>query len=441
MSNLATLRQYLIDSDKAFLTDPNNNGKIVMLSGAWGSGKTHFWQNEIETPLREDLNSRAKSYVYISLYGKTNIETIKQEILFQSFKNLSKESGTLTNVVQMLGIDVYSPIVSVFGTDTLKNTLSLFADSRVKEIGDIIDLSKESKINFQGTNNLTDGGLICIDDFERKSKDIDLNDLFGFIYQIAYELKCIVVIILNDDVFENEEAKVFKSVKEKTISKFFYFQPSQEDLFDSILKSNNKYSVLEEYKDEILEAILYSNELNARIYIQALDNCLEWIEKNKDSNFLYSLSIFTINFVLNHFVVDIPHIEYNLSKIPNGTFQYDYFNSISQVSFPFNQIIGIDNVFYSEAFALYNKGYSEELYFNYHINRICNIKNYEGNNPKLESRLKITNENKIKLEMQYKYCYGTFEKIFKSRYVYDNLEIYKEMNNFIKTGVLIKEKG
>ena len=356
MSNLATLRQYLIDSDKAFLTDPNNNGKIVMLSGAWGSGKTHFWQNEIETPLREDLNSRAKSYVYISLYGKTNIETIKQEILFQSFKNLSKESGTLTNVVQMLGIDVYSPIVSVFGTDTLKNTLSLFADSRVKEIGDIIDLSKESKINFQGTNNLTDGGLICIDDFERKSKDIDLNDLFGFIYQIAYELKCIVVIILNDDVFENEEAKVFKSVKEKTISKFFYFQPSQEDLFDSILKSNNKYSVLEEYKDEILEAILYSNELNARIYIQALDNCLEWIEKNKDSNFLYSLSIFTINFVLNHFVVDIPHIEYNLSKIPNGTFQYDYFNSISQVSFPFNQIIGIDNDFYSEVFALYNKG-------------------------------------------------------------------------------------
>lgn len=57
--------------------------------------------------------------------------------------------------------------------------------------------------------------------FERKSKDIDLNDLFGFITHLTIEFDCKVVIILNDDVFEGDEKKMyFQDVKEKSVSKF-----------------------------------------------------------------------------------------------------------------------------------------------------------------------------------------------------------------------------
>ena len=48
MSNKEKLENYLLKREKAFLLDENNNGKIIMLSGVWGAGKTHFWREEIE---------------------------------------------------------------------------------------------------------------------------------------------------------------------------------------------------------------------------------------------------------------------------------------------------------------------------------------------------------------------------------------------------------
>ncbi len=60
---------------------------------------------------------------------------------------------------------------------------------------------------------LVDGGIVCFDDFERKSKKIDLNDLFGFITQLSIDMNCKVVIILNSDVFKGEEARIFPKCK------------------------------------------------------------------------------------------------------------------------------------------------------------------------------------------------------------------------------------
>ncbi len=38
-----------------------------MLSGKWGSGKTHFWQNEIATEtLKKELKNKREVYSYIS---------------------------------------------------------------------------------------------------------------------------------------------------------------------------------------------------------------------------------------------------------------------------------------------------------------------------------------------------------------------------------------
>jgi len=60
--------------------DDANNGKTIMISGAWGAGKTHFWQNEIEKELAEKLKEKEKACVYVSLYGKESILEIKSTI-------------------------------------------------------------------------------------------------------------------------------------------------------------------------------------------------------------------------------------------------------------------------------------------------------------------------------------------------------------------------
>ena len=287
MSNTETLKQYLLLKEKnAYFLDSTNNGKTIMLSGKWGSGKTHFWQKEIEPILIEKLKDKA--CVYISLYGKESLSDIKSDVYLTASGNslLSKE-------------------VATFGMEAL----SSIKDSELL-IGKVVKAGKglvDSKKIQKGINRLKNGGIVCFDDFERKSENINLNDLFGFISQLAINLDCKVVIILNSDVFVGKEAEIFNRVKEKTISKFFYYNPSIEELVEAIF-NNAKYNPLDNYKQDILNAIKETKELNARIYAQVLDNCLEWliVKGSLDKNIIRVLILGTFNFVLNHLILSFP---------------------------------------------------------------------------------------------------------------------------------------
>lgn len=250
MTNTEKLKQYLLEGNNAFLLNTNNNGKTIMLSGVWGAGKTHFWQNEIEPKLKDKLRKDDKACVYVSLYGKESISEIKFEIFKEAYNAIVNE-----NIISK-GASLMSSLTPSFGE---------------KSLSDIFDkLNKKAK-ESRSKEILDRGSVICLDDFERKSKSIDLNDLFGLISHLALSLKCKVIIILNSDVFEAEEAEMFKRVKEKTVNKFFYFEPTIDELFESIFK-DNKYDKLKDYKSKILDTIKETEELNARLYMQVLDN-------------------------------------------------------------------------------------------------------------------------------------------------------------------------
>ena len=64
MSNQKRLEEYLISNEEkkvvGYLKDTLSNGKVIMLSGKWGSGKTHFWKNIIEKDLIEFQTKIAK---------------------------------------------------------------------------------------------------------------------------------------------------------------------------------------------------------------------------------------------------------------------------------------------------------------------------------------------------------------------------------------------
>ena len=292
MSETSELKDYLVGSNKSFLRNDTNNGKTVMLSGSWGSGKTHFWINEIQPKLISSLKNKA--CVYVSLYGKEDIETIKNEILLKAYAEISKESNELQKkAIAAFGI----------GSKILSSVSYMGARIDSKNISSAISGFFKDKEMNKAVEYISDGGVICLDDFERKSKNINLNDLFGFISQLSLEMNCKVIIILNSDIFTGKEANTFKTVKEKSINKFFNFTPTIEELFESIFLSDEKYKSLKAHKSIILDAIKETKELNARLYIQVLDNCHEWIEKNYNKNALRGLSLCTINFIKNHFYI------------------------------------------------------------------------------------------------------------------------------------------
>jgi len=417
MSTLKVLKEYLV-GEGGYLLNPDNNGKTVMLSGAWGSGKTHFWQKKIEENLTKELNKKNKACVYVSLYGKDNIEAIKNEILFKAHESIKDENKIAKRAISAFGFT--SRLLSVSYGGARANTGA---------VGDVVENFFESKKINEAESFLADGGLICLDDFERKSKHIDLNDLFGFIAQLAIDMNCKIVIILNSDVFEDEEVHVFKTVKEKTVNKFFYFEPTIEELFNSIYNSNDKYNKLDECKDEILKTIEESEELNARIYIQSLDNCLEWIDRGHDENSLRVLVLNTICFIKNNFILGYP--VYTDMREANSdsmieVMAYNEFRASSDISWFIIKQFPLKSL--NEGYTTINK--ISEL----HDSIISFIGEHGGSEVEKDNMLS-------EIEKNYKYYMQIIifgYKLYVSKDI--NEGSYNEVTMFIKSGILLPNK-
>ncbi|MFW0693416.1 P-loop NTPase fold protein [Aliarcobacter butzleri] len=297
MTNQERIEEYLI-GENGYLKSNISNHKIIMLSGKWGSGKTFFWKNKIIEELNKD--KKIPNH-YISLYGKKSIEEIENEIFLKifesvdSFESREKAVKLSKNVVNLLSS--FSSAVNFFGVNL---DISKVSDKPFDKLEEILKNNKLQK----AVEYLNSGAIICFDDFERKSKDIDLNDLFGFITQLTLNFSCKVVIILNDDAFEESDKTIFSNVKEKSVSKYLKYEPTIKELFEIIFE-NESYKKLDEYKELILQTIQEADILNARIYIQILDNLVEWISNNqyKNENTLRSLILVNINFILYHTIL------------------------------------------------------------------------------------------------------------------------------------------
>jgi len=414
MANERILKKYLVDKDNGYLLDSNNNGKVIMLSGKWGSGKTHFWKNIIEKELIKNQTKKQKAYVYSSLYGNRTLDKIEDNIYAQAY--LCSVGGK--NAV-LSGYEKVKDFGKRFG--------SFCSLLDVSKLVDGIDDIQQKNIKRSALSYLENGGIVCFDDFERKSKDIDLNDLFGFISHLAIDLNCKVVIILNDDVFKGIEKDVFSNVKEKSVSKFLKYEPTIRDLFKSIIFQKNseeefKYSKLRKHLKVILKTIEETEELNARIYIQVLDNLVEWIKNKEETNddVLRCLILVNINFILYHTIfirekkLRNQNTIFNLHTISKLSIEgFNYFINCSNGPFGFQKE---ENTFEEYKIKLTKKKVDKKDILE---EEVRDIKQFIKDN--------IT--------------------LFKSDYFANKLDIsrdvddaiFQKINNFIETGILINE--
>ena len=375
--------------------------KLLCFLENGGSGKTFFWKNIIEKELIQNQTEKQKAYVYSSLYGNRTLDKIEDNIYAQAY--LCSVGGK--NAV-LSGYEKVKDFGKRFG--------SFCSLLDVSKLVDGIDDIQQKNIKRSALSYLENGGIVCFDDFERKSKDIDLNDLFGFISHLAIELDCKVVIILNDDVFVGEEKNVFSRVKEKSVSKFLKYEPSIKELFETIF-SNEKYRVLDEHKEIILKTIEETEELNARIYIQVLDNLVEWIEKEQEINddVLICLILVNINFILFHTICN--------HKVENIYLLRGFYDIHEKYSNNFSERGIGENLKLLSTFQDYYSKLKESIFSGkekpeekrkYHNNFLeSNLKNYESKF--LANKLDISKDVDNK----------TFQKI----------------NKFIETGILINE--
>ena len=409
MDNTERLKNYLIGKYDGYLLNDLSNGKVIMISGEWGSGKTHFWKNEIEPNIKE------KAYAYVSLYGKTSISSIENDMYMQIYSSTNNEGNLISKGCSTL-LTTYARVFK---------PLSII---NAEESEKLILVSKHKK----AIESLEKDAVICFDDFERKSKDVDLNDLFGFITQLALNFNCKIVLILNSDVFEGKEKDIFTTVKEKTISKYLKFNPTCKELFEIIF--DYKYYTLKEHKQILQDIFIEVGIINARIFIQVLDNVLEWKNKKKTMSefYLRYFILSNINFILNHHISvaqlgDISLEEMATPAIINAYAKTTNLLSSSETNTKIKSAIYINQLLMQYIFG--QKKYSDKFIKN--LKQIIEI----SGSDKVDSFLNTIQENESLIKsLHFLICFG-LDKYGESHNQAE-VDILNDISSFIETGIL-----
>lgn len=202
-----------------FLKNPEP--QVVAIKWDWWSGKTHFW-NDFLKKHRNDTDLWFKKYSYCSIFWLKSLEEIRQSI-FQNAIN-SEE----------IGRDIE------FSLGDIKK--SSFWRKGWKNIAQILDKTPIIKeYNPWAIYSIwilwllkPKDTLVCIDDFERMSNNLDPVEVLGVISELKEQRKCKVLIIFNDSKLEKETEKTYKEFREKVIDMEISFQPTPKECSEII---------------------------------------------------------------------------------------------------------------------------------------------------------------------------------------------------------------
>ncbi|MCR6594316.1 KAP family NTPase [Campylobacter insulaenigrae] len=280
----------------------------IAINGKWGVGKSYFWKNEMTPFLRKELDITP---IYTSVFGKKD----ENEII----KDLVSQFLTIENK----------------NADTIKN----FIEGTFKFFGKNIDM--DSLFKFFKKEHMKNT-IVCIDDFERLSDKIPVQDVLGLISELKENKECSVVVIYNEDeLFKNDnfnqennkdksettkEKMIFEKYKEKVFDFQIKFAPSSIEQF-SIFKSEKLEKNFDAYKyfpdiiniDKLLQTHNFTNlrELNRVNYTyQTLlkDFSLEKYP-SKEFEKIYNYLLYPISYVY-HFELKSEYFE---KKYEQGT--------------------------------------------------------------------------------------------------------------------------
>jgi hypothetical protein len=221
---------------KRIYSENVDNNICIFIDGEWGIGKTYSVLNEWE---KED-EARSYSLKYVSVFGKNDLEQIEKELIMQImpiFNSLNKYQEN--NAIKLFG-------------NAVNGAMKLFD----KEIS-LDGLLKNLRIENVSTEKAKERTILCIDDLERKSPNIDIKDLLGLIERASTNFS--IIFIANSAKLQNDKES-FIEYKEKIID----YQINIDDLDLETLRKVAKLS-----SENIEEKDI---ELIAKVYSEMIEN-------------------------------------------------------------------------------------------------------------------------------------------------------------------------
>ncbi len=244
----------------------------IIINGNYGIGKTYYIKNnlfpEIKT-IRVPNSDKKETFipVSISLFGAKSIEDINKQILAELYPMLKSNATKLA-------------------TNLGKSIIKRFIDEPDKLLNDIT-FSSDNLIDY---NKI----VLCIDDIDRKSDELSLKEVFGFINNLVENKGTKILLVANENKLREEidnDDSYYSVLREKVIGISVTFSANTNKIYDEIIKTkykeNNKdyFNFLTKNKDSILFRIK-QNKQNLRNLIFFLEHFK--IIFNKLNNFLES---------------------------------------------------------------------------------------------------------------------------------------------------------
>jgi hypothetical protein len=224
---------------KDFLCNAETN--VLALTGAWGTGKTHAWN---EALLAHRDNIKFKYYSYVSLFGIKTISELRMSLFTKSVS-----VATLGQRHDLATINQHWQSIAI---DWLKGQYDRFGPMmRSLPHGGSVSLGLEAIA--PGAVRDT---LVCFDDFERQS-NIKAEDVLGLITELSEERGCKVALIFNAQKLAERDA--YRAYREKAIDFEVLYAPTVEEAFELVFPTEA------EYRDLVLPCVVDLGITNVRI--------------------------------------------------------------------------------------------------------------------------------------------------------------------------------
>ncbi|OZQ68445.1 hypothetical protein CA600_06435 [Paenibacillus sp. VTT E-133280] len=300
---------YIINSIKEYINWKKSD-YAVLINGAWGSGKTFFWNNvivpEIEKLWIDESKDKKYKTIYISLYGINSIEELNKKLSYEIFASMLPKRNNLnkSNENESNGNKYTEIIKTIFSTGLeVTKGLSIFG----LEIENLKSGAQEAISNFDSVRG---GYVYCFDDMERSN--IPFNEIMGYLNNFVEHDNAKIIILCNEEEItkrsttHNKELKVLAAtnlidkhgdqtkekyyeevenyiqnfddvnygvIKEKLVGKTLKFESSLQIIFEKIannIKDDEFKKILANKDSFIFKIVEISKLTNIRIFKQAL---------------------------------------------------------------------------------------------------------------------------------------------------------------------------
>jgi len=184
----------------------------LLITGAWGSGKTYFLKNtlfpmiggiDVEVQHGSHINKEKCSPLYISLFGVSEITEIDKRVFLELNPRFKSKPA--------------------FALNYFANKLS--------GIFNIKWIDKDDYSDYLSIFSIPSNKILCFDDLERIHESI-LNDALGYINSFI-EHQNVKVIIIGDENILSNKVKEYDKIKEKIIRFTYNFAPDIINVFES----------------------------------------------------------------------------------------------------------------------------------------------------------------------------------------------------------------